>query len=102
MEMHKQRRNYFLAGEMGQQKCTSKRGSTSQQEEWGSENFFFWQLHGEAGTWWYQGVVRTSGADLGLEHSVVVLRTMRWWPLLTPFSSREERPNSEIRTIVLT
>ena len=26
----------------------------------GNRNSFFWQLHGEAGTWWYQGVVRTS------------------------------------------
>jgi hypothetical protein len=78
---------------MGQWKCTSKGGSTctSQQEGWGSENFFFWQLHGEAGTWWYQGVVRTSGADLGLEHSVVVLGTVHWWLLLTPFSSRGGR-----------
>jgi hypothetical protein len=30
-------------------------------------------------------VVRTSGADLGLEHSVVVLRTVHRGPLLTPF-----------------
>jgi hypothetical protein len=41
-------------------------------------------------------ILRTSGADLGLEQSVVVLGA-----LLTPFSSRGERPNSEIRTIVL-
>ena len=26
----------------------------------GNRNSFFWQLHGEAGTWWYQGVVRTT------------------------------------------
>ena len=26
----------------------------------GNRNSFFWQLHREAGTWWYQGVVRTS------------------------------------------
>jgi hypothetical protein len=57
--MHKQKRKYFSAGGMWQ---------------W---IFFFWQLPGEAGTWWYQGVVRTSGADLGLEHSVVVLGTVR-------------------------
>jgi hypothetical protein len=25
-----------------------------------NRNSFFWQLQGEAGTWWYQGVVRTS------------------------------------------
>jgi hypothetical protein len=36
VEMHMQRRKYFSAGVMGQRK------------------FFFWQLHGEAGTWWYQ------------------------------------------------
>ena len=36
-EMHKQKRKYFSAGEVGQWK------------------FFFWQLQGEAGTWWYQG-----------------------------------------------
>ena len=57
VEMHKQKGKYkyFSAGGVGQWK------------------FFFWQLHREAGTWWYQGVVRTSGADLRLEHSVVVL-----------------------------
>ena len=64
--MHKQKGKYFSAGGMGQQKCTSAGGM-------GQQKFFFWRLHGEAGTWWYQGVVRTSGADLGLEQSVVVL-----------------------------
>jgi hypothetical protein len=29
-------------------------------------------------------VVRTSGADLGLEHSVVVLGTVCWWPAFDP------------------
>jgi hypothetical protein len=29
-------------------------------------------------------VVRTSGADLGLEHSVVVLGTVCWWPTFDP------------------
>jgi hypothetical protein len=29
-------------------------------------------------------VVRTSGADLGLEHSVVVLRAVRQWPAFDP------------------
>ena len=38
--------------------------------------------------------------DLGLEHSVVVLGTVCRGPLLIPFSSRGERPNSEISTIV--
>ena len=64
--MHKQRRKHFSAGGMGQRK------------------FFFWRLHGEAGTWWCQGVVRTSGADLGLEQSVVVLGVVCWWPAFDP------------------
>jgi hypothetical protein len=69
--MHKQKGKYkyFSAGGMGQWK------------------FFFWQLHGETGTWWYQDVVRTFGADLGLEHSVVVLEQCVSGPLLTPLSS---------------
>ena len=51
-------------------------------------------------------VVRTSGADLGLEHSVVVLGTVRRWPAFDPLffsgvGGGGERPNSEIRTIVL-
>jgi hypothetical protein len=68
VEIHKQKEKYkyLAAGVVGQWK------------------FFFWQLHGEAGTWWYQGVVRTSGADLGLEHSVVVLGTVRRWPAFDP------------------
>ena len=36
--MHKQKGKYFSAGGMGQRKCTSKGGSTSQQEGWGSKN----------------------------------------------------------------
>ena len=66
--MHKQKGKYkyFSAGGAGQWK------------------FFFWQLDGEAGTWWYQGVVRTSGTDLGLEHSVVVLRMVCRWPAFDP------------------
>jgi hypothetical protein len=39
--MLKQRGKYFSAGGMGQRKCTSKRGNTSQQEGWGSGNFSF-------------------------------------------------------------
>ena len=42
--MHKQKGKYFSAGGMGQRK------------------FFFWQLHGEAGTWWYQGT--SCGQDI--------------------------------------
>jgi hypothetical protein len=64
--MHKQKGKYFSAGGRGQQK------------------FFFWQLHGEAGTWWYQGVVRTSSADLRLEQSVVVFGAVCWWPAFDP------------------
>jgi hypothetical protein len=46
-------------------------------------------------------VVRTSGADLGLEQSVVVLGAVRWWPAFDPLFFSGERPNSEMRTIVL-
>ena len=58
-------------------KCTNKGGSTSQQEGWGSGNFSFGNYTGkqELGGIRVHLVVRTSGADLGLEHSVVVLRT---------------------------
>jgi hypothetical protein len=38
---------YFSAGGMGQQKCTSKRGNTSQQEGWGSRNFSFGNYTGK-------------------------------------------------------
>ena len=43
------------------------------------------QLHGEAGTWWYQGVVRTSSTDLGLEQSAAVLWAVCQWPAFDPF-----------------
>jgi hypothetical protein len=83
--MHKQKRKYFSAGGMGQQK------------------FFFWQLHWEAGTWWYQGVVRTSGADLGLEHSVVILGTVHRWPIFDPlfFSGGEAQFGDQDNRVVL-
>jgi hypothetical protein len=46
--------------------------------------------------------VRTSGADLGLEQSVVVLRAVCWWPAFDPlFFWGGGGPNSEIRTIAL-
>jgi hypothetical protein len=46
--------------------------------------------------------VRTSSTDLGLEQSVVVLRAVCWWPAFDPlFFWWGERPNLEIRTIVL-
>ena len=62
--MHMQKGKYFSAGGMGQQK------------------FFFWRLHRkqEHGGIRVHIVVRTSGADLGLEHSVVVLGMVRQWP----------------------
>ena len=84
--MHKQRRTYFSAGGMGHRKCTSKRGSTSQQEGWGSGNFSFGNYTGkqELGGIRVHLEVRTSGADLGLEHSVVVLGMVRQWPAFDP------------------
>ena len=84
--MHKQKGKYYSAGGMGQLKCTSKGGNTSQQEEWGSGNFSFGNYTGkqELGGIRVHLVVRTSGADLGLEHSVVVLGTVRQWPAFDP------------------
>jgi hypothetical protein len=84
--MHKQKGKYFSAGGMGKWKCTSKGGSTSQQEGWGSGNFSFGNYTGkqELGGIRVHLVVRTSGADLGLEHSVVVLGTVRRWPAFDP------------------
>ena len=84
--MHKQKGKYFSAGGMGQQKCTSKRGSTSQQEGWGSRNFSFGNYTGkqELGGIRVHLEVRTSGADLGLEQSVVVLRAVCRWPAFDP------------------
>jgi hypothetical protein len=83
--MHKQMMKYFSAGGMGQQK------------------FFFWQLHGEAGTWWYQGVVRIPGADLGLEHSVVFLGSVHRWPTFDPlfFSGGEAQFEDQDNRVVL-
>ena len=80
--MHKQKGKYFSAEGIGQQKCTSKGGSTSQQEGWGSGNFSFGDYTGkqELGGIRVHLVVRISGADLGLEHSVVVLGKVHWWP----------------------
>jgi hypothetical protein len=63
-------------------KCTSKRGSTSQQEEWDSGNFSFGKQ--ELGGIRIHLEVRTSGADLGLEQSVVVLGAVRRWPTFDP------------------
>jgi hypothetical protein len=83
--MHKQKRKFFSAGGVGQWK------------------FFFWQLQGEAGTWWYQGV-DTSGTNLGLEHSVVVLRTVRRWSTFDPlfFLGGEAQFEDQDNRVVLT
>jgi hypothetical protein len=56
--MHKQKGKYryLSAGGVGQYKQKEKYLSIGRR---GNRNFFFW-LHREAGTWWYQGVVRTS------------------------------------------
>ena len=103
--MHKQKGKYFSAGGMGQQKCTSKGGSTSQQEGWGSGNFSFGNYTGkqELGGIRVHLVVRTSGADLGLEHSVVVLGTVRWWPAFDPlfFSGGEAQFRDQDNSVVL-
>jgi hypothetical protein len=55
--MHKQKGKYryLSVGGVGQY----KQKETYLGEGGGNRNPFFWQLHGEAGTWWYQGVVRT-------------------------------------------
>ena len=98
--MHKQKGKYFSAGGKGQRKCTSKRGSTSQQEGWGSGNFSFGDYTGkqELGGIRVHLEVRTSSADF-----LGAVRGASGGLLLTPFSSggEGERPNSEIRTIVL-
>ena len=103
--MHKQKGKYFSAGGMGQQKCTSKRGSTSQQEGWGSRNFSFGNYTGkqELGGIRVHLVVRTSGTDLGLEHSVVVLGTVRQWPAFDPlfFSEGEAQFRDQDNCVVL-
>jgi hypothetical protein len=82
-----------------------KRGSTSQQEGWGSRNFSFGYYTGkqELGGIRVHLEVRTSRADLGLEQSVVILGAVSQWPAFDPifFWGGGERPNSEIRTIVL-
>jgi hypothetical protein len=86
-EMHKQRRKSFPARDMEQQ------------------NFFFWQLHGkqELGGIRAHLEVRTSGADLGLEHSVVVLGTVHRWPAFDPlfFSGGEAQFGDQDNRVVL-
>jgi hypothetical protein len=76
------KRKYFSAGEMGQRK------------------FFFWQ---ELGGIRVHLEVRTSGADLGLEQSVVVLGAVRWWPAFDPlfFSGGEAQFRDQDNSVVL-
>jgi hypothetical protein len=85
--MHKQKGKYFSAGGMGQWK------------------FFFGSYTGrqELGGIRVHLVVRTSGADLGLEHSVVVLRTVRRWPTFDPlfFSGGEAQFRDQDNRVVL-
>jgi hypothetical protein len=66
--MHKQKAKHFSAGGMGQQK------------------FFFGNYMGkqELGGIRVHIEVRTSGADIGLEHSVVVLGTVCQWLAFDP------------------
>ena len=58
---------------------------------WGSRIFSFGDYMGkqELGGIRVHLEVRTSGADLGLEHSVVVLGKVCQWPTFDPFSSRD-------------
>jgi hypothetical protein len=90
---------------MGQWKCKSKGGSISQQEGWGSRNFSFGDYPGkqELGGIRVYLVVRTSGADLGLEQSVVVLGVVRWWPAFDPlfFSGGEAQFRDQDNSVVL-
>jgi hypothetical protein len=85
--MHKQKGKYFSAGGMGQQK------------------FFFWRLHGEGGTWCYQGTSCSQDiyADLRLEHSVVAFRAVRWWPAFDPlfFLGAEAQFRDQDNSVVL-
>jgi hypothetical protein len=67
--MHKQKRKYFSAGGMGQ-------GYFS------FGNYTTWKQ--ELGDIRVHLVVRTSGADLGPEHIVVVLGMVRQWPAFDP------------------
>jgi hypothetical protein len=67
--MHKQKGKCLSARGMGQRKCTSAEGMGQQKKRkyfsaggMGQRKFFFWQLHGKVGTWWYQGTSR--GEDI--------------------------------------
>jgi hypothetical protein len=85
-------------------KCTSKRRSTSQQERWGNRNFSFGNYTGkqELGDIRVHLEVRT-GADIGLEQSVVVLRLVGQWPAFDPlfFSGGEAQFRDQDNSVVL-
>ena len=86
-------------------KCTSKGGSTSQQEGWGIGNFSFGNYTGkkELGGIRVHLVARTSGTDLGLEQSVVVLGAVCQWPAFDPlfFSGGEAQFRDQDNSFVL-
>ena len=49
-------------------------------------------------------MVRTSGADLGLEHSVVVLGTVRQWPAFDPLfflGGEDQFRDQDIRVVLI-
>jgi hypothetical protein len=70
----------------------------------GQRKIFFWQLHGEAGTWWYQGT--SWGQDIWSWLRAGTFCGCSWngasvacfWP---PFLLGGERSNSEMKTIEL-
>jgi hypothetical protein len=68
----------------------------------GNINSFFWQLHWEAGTWWYQGVVRTSVMTQGW-NIPWFLESMCWWPAFDPlfFSGGEAQFRDQDNSVAL-
>ena len=104
--MHKQKGKYkyLSAGGVGSRNAQAK-GEVQVliSGRGGAVEIFLLAAHGEAGTWWYQGVVRTSGADLGLEYSVVVLRMVHWWPAFDPlfFLGGEAQFRDQDNSVVL-
>jgi hypothetical protein len=80
--MHKQKGKYryLSAGGVGQYKQKEKYLSVGG----GNRNSFFWQLHGEAGTWWYQGMVRRLAMTEGWNIPWLFSESMRRWPAFDP------------------
>jgi hypothetical protein len=85
-------------------KCTSKREVLLSRRD-GAAEIFLWQLHREAGTWWYQGT--SCGQDiwrlLSPEHSVVVLGVVHRWPTFNPlfFSGGDAQFRDQDNCVVL-